>query len=118
MLITEASSALAKLDAAALEELGRRAELLASLNLGTVRFSGQVPMPLLKARFHGFAAIVRATGDNLATLRRVEDQRRARSCAAGVSNDACYEGPGRGLFVTSGLQDNDWHQAKGSGDRA
>jgi hypothetical protein len=73
-LIAEATEALSHLDAAALEELGSRAEALAALNLGDAGVSSQAMVPVLEHRFRLFSALLKATGDNLATLRRAESQ--------------------------------------------
>ena len=73
-LIAEATEALSHLDAAALEELGVRAEALAALNLGGAGVSSRAMVPVLEHRFRLFAALLKATGDNLATLRRAESK--------------------------------------------
>jgi hypothetical protein len=65
-LIDEASCALAELDADALEELGRRATALQSLS------TTFVAKPEIVSRFRHFAAVLQATGENLAALERVE----------------------------------------------
>jgi hypothetical protein len=71
-LIAEATEALSHLDAEALEELGRHAEALAGLDLGNAGVTSRAMVPVLEHRFRLFAALLKATGDNLATLRRAE----------------------------------------------
>ncbi len=73
-LISEATEALSHLDAAALEELGRHAEALAGLDLGNAGVTSRAMVPVLEHRFRLFAALLKATGDNLATLQRAEAQ--------------------------------------------
>jgi hypothetical protein len=73
-LIAEAASALAVLNARSLEELGRRAEALAAFHTGPFEIGDRTLIPVLKARFRGFEAVLQATGQNLAALRRAEDQ--------------------------------------------
>jgi hypothetical protein len=71
-LIADASSALAHLDADALEELGRKAKTLSAFDLGGAGVRDEALTPVLEARYRVFAALLKATGENLATLQRAE----------------------------------------------
>jgi hypothetical protein len=73
-LIADASSALAHLDADALEEFSRKAETLSAFDLGGAGVRDAALIPVLEARYRVFAALLKATGENLATLQRAEAQ--------------------------------------------
>ena len=84
-------------------------------------------MLLLKSRLGGFAAILKATGENLATLQRAEDQERFGGEWGGRGerlNATSYQGPPWGLFESFGLYNDAagtmsiWPRAKSPGERA
>jgi hypothetical protein len=104
-LISEASSALAHLDAPALEELGRKAEALATLNLGASGVKDQAIVPVLEARFRVFAALLKATGENLATLQRAEARDPLNTQTYGRRGYEQELAP-RGLFESFGMYDD------------
>jgi hypothetical protein len=109
-LIEEATESLKHLDAGALEERGRRAEAMAALNLGGAGVSSRAMVAVLEARFRLFTALLKATEDNLATLRRAETQEsfgaesfgRQGFGASGALPLNGYAAP-RGLFESLGL---------------
>lgn len=88
-LLAEATEALAHLDAPELEELGRRGEAMAALDLGSAGVVGEASVPVLEHRFRLFAALLKATGENLATLRRAQSQ---DSRGASTFGDASFGG--------------------------
>jgi hypothetical protein len=98
-LISDASSALAHLDAKALEDLGRKAESLSTFNLGGAGVRDTALIPVLEARYRVFAALLKATGENLATLQRAEAQ---DSMADGGYTQSLAP---RGLFESFGMYD-------------
>jgi hypothetical protein len=114
-LIAEATDALSHLNAAALEEIGCRAEALTALDLGGAGVTDRAMVPVLEHRFRLFAALLKATGDNLATLRRAESRESFGAEAFGrrgfgaseVLPPGGYGPPGqmpaRGLFESFGL---------------
>jgi len=104
-LIAEASSALAHLDAAALEELGKKAEALASLDLGSSGVPDRAQIPVLEARFRVFAALLKATGENLAILQRAEAQESFGRDRFAVESFG-HPGAPRGLFESFGMYDD------------
>ena len=67
-LLSEATGALARLDADALVELERRALDLKALMAGGAEV---LALPELQARYRVFAAVVASTGENLGVLERV-----------------------------------------------
>jgi len=96
--MAEAASALAVLNARSLEELGRRAEALAGIHASFGEIGDRTLIPVLKARFRGFEAVLQATGQNLAALQRAEDQERFGPEAfaqQGSPNPIGYQGPAR-----------------------
>jgi hypothetical protein len=111
-LIGEATEALSHLDAEALEEIGRRAGTLAHGGAGT---SSGAMVPVLEHRFRLFAALLRATGDNLATLRRAKSRQSYGAESFGRQSFGANEAlplngygspralPARGLFESFGL---------------
>ena len=65
-LVNDATDALTRLDAEALEELGSRAQRLRALNGGA-----GCECPEVAARFRVFADVLRRTGEGLRVLERV-----------------------------------------------
>ncbi len=114
-LISEATEALSHLDAAVLEELTGRAQALSELDLGGAGVNSGAMTPVLEHKFRLFSALLKATGDNLATLRRAESQQSSEVRSLGDrsfgrqgfgANDALPlkgYGPPRGLFESFGL---------------
>ena len=114
-LISEATEALSHLDASALEELGRRAEALGALDLGGGGMKSPAMVPVLEHRFRLFSALLQATEENLATLRRAESRESFGSRSFGRQGFGASEvlplngyGPSeglppRGLFESFGL---------------
>jgi hypothetical protein len=109
-LIGEATEALARLDPVSLNELASRAESLMALDLGGAGVNERVLVPVLEHRLRLFGALLKATGDNLATLRRAESQQTygaesfgGRGQGAGGALPLNGYGAPRGLFESFGL---------------
>jgi hypothetical protein len=113
-LVEEASAALTILDADTLDELGRRAEALAAMNLGASSLDDRAIIPVLEARFRKFSAVLKATSENLAILERANGQeifgqeifgQERFGMRRGTAMEG-YPAAQRGLFESLGLYDD------------
>ena len=105
-LIARASSALARLDADELEEVGRHAEAFAETHSLATALHAAARNPSLKAEVWAFSRLLQATLENLATLRRAENAAASQALSANQFGDASYDGyraTAQGLFERFGL---------------
>jgi hypothetical protein len=109
-LISEASAALTHLDAETLEALNRKAATLQGMALGGLGSKGFAGAAELEARVRVFAAMVKASRENLTILERAGSQKTLSQKqygqhAFGIEHELAFpdKTPAAGLFQSFGL---------------